>query len=237
MFFPFVGDRPEPGLGRPELDTVSYVVCDLISRMNTLWPLLVSGGLGIGGALLGTWLTQRAATKRETANWERELQRETARWSREDQSRAFDHRREAYVDFFDELGRVQELVFTLGAGEASGEDYFELLEDWRYAAYKKLQTLALYATPTVAPLAAEAYKATAEWGDNARWGDNAIYGGGRRSLGEADDTENRQVSDSQQASLERKRQFLKGQEFAEKTKNRLLVGIRADLGVPDYPQA
>ena len=115
--------------------------------MDTLWPLLVSGGLGIGGTLLGSWLTQRGATKRETENWERELQREKARWLREDEARAFDHRREAYVDFFEELGRIQELVSDLGAGEASGEDYFELREDWRYDAWKKLQTVALYATP------------------------------------------------------------------------------------------
>lgn len=199
--------------------------------MNTLWPLLVSGGLGIGGTLLGSWLTQRGATKREMTNWERELQREKARWSREDKARAFDHRREAYVDFFEELGRIQELVSIFGAGEASGEDYFELGEDWRYAAWKKLQTVALYATPTVGPLALEAYDATAEWGDKASYGD------GRQPLGDADDTENRQVSDSQQASLERKRQFSKRQELAEEAKSSLLMAIRADLGVPDARQA
>jgi hypothetical protein len=199
--------------------------------MDTLWPLLVSGGLGIGGTLLGSWLTQRGATKREMANWERELQREKARWSREDEARAFDHRREAYVDFFEELGRIQKLVSTLGAGEASGEDYFELNEDWRYAAWKKLQTVTLYATPTAGPLALEAYKATAEWGDKANYGD------GRRPLDDADDTENRQVSDSQQASLERERQFVKRQELAEEAKNSFLMAIRADLGMPDERRA
>jgi hypothetical protein len=223
---------PEFGVYSPaESDSVSNVVRDLIPRMDTLLPLLVSGGLGIGGTLLGSWLTQRGATQREMANWERDLQREKARWSRDDEASAFDHRREAYVDFFEELGRIQELVSTLGAGESSGEDYFELDEDWRYAAWKKLQTVAMYATPTVGPLAFEAYEATAEWGDKARYGD------GRRPLGDADDTEDRQVSDIQQASLERKRQFPKRQELAEETKNSLLIAIRADLGVPDERQA
>lgn len=64
------------------------------------WITLAVAALGIAGTLGGAWLTQRRADKRETANWNRELEREQARWAREDTARTFEHRRQAYVDFY-----------------------------------------------------------------------------------------------------------------------------------------
>lgn len=138
-----------------------------------LWvPLLVAalGLLGaIAGTLIGVIVTQRMANKREHESWERETARERERWQREDEALTFEHRRVAYVEFFEALRKMQVRV-EWHAMKLAGEEHAELEDDWQTDAWEKLQHLELYATPRVGSLATEAFRATSEWGRNTSYG-------------------------------------------------------------------
>ena len=61
-------------------------------------------GLGVlgtlAGGVIGGVITQRRADRREDKAWARDRAREHERWTREDGARTFEHRREAYIDFY-----------------------------------------------------------------------------------------------------------------------------------------
>ncbi len=122
-------------------------------------------------ALFGVWLTQRRADKRDDATFARELARERERWVREDQARTFEHRRTAYVEFYDSLRKMGLCVHDHGYGLSEDcDEGDELPFGWQTDAWEKLQHLELYASPTVAQLASKAYSTTYSWGHNARHG-------------------------------------------------------------------
>ena len=137
--------------------------------MNTtpLWVPLVVAGLGligtVVGAISGVLITQRRSDKREDASWEREWDRERAGWEREDEARTFEHRRDAYADFYQSLRAMTRRAYDHGLGH-SDDDGVELPEGWQSHTFERLQHLNLYATPKVRALASEAYSAAWRWG-------------------------------------------------------------------------
>src|SRR4051794_25875021 len=115
-----------------------------------LWLPLVVAGLGLLGTIVGTiggvLVAQRRADQRESVNWSRERERERAIWSREDAARTFEHRREAYTDFYEAVRAMASRASTA----VYGSSRFELEFDWFQPTYEKLQHLRVYATPSVA---------------------------------------------------------------------------------------
>ena len=136
-----------------------------------LWLTLIVAALGPASALFGVWITQRRADRREDATFARERAREQARWQREDESLTFEHRREAYAEFYESLRKMQLAAYDHGMG-LSAWDTREIPEGWQTDTWEKLQHLELYATPNVASLAKEAYSATWRWGHNTRFGED-----------------------------------------------------------------
>lgn len=173
--------------------------------MNTtpLWVPLVVAALGLVSTGVGIVVTQVMANRRERANWTRELERERQRWQREDEALTFEHRRIAYVEFFEALRKMQVSVEELAMGPRLGETHAQLDDDWQINAWEKLQHLELYATPRVGFLAREAFLATLRWGENTEPGE----------FGRTD--------------------YRKRESLADGTKAVLLLAIRADLRVPD----
>ena len=137
--------------------------------MNTtpLWVPLVVTALGFVGIVV----TQFIANRRERKNWDRERKRERERWSREDQARTFEHRRAAYVEFYESLRSMQGRVYSHVSEEAYGPP--ELEEDWGLDAWEKLQ---VWSCTRRRVSATEAWKATSEWGQRTQLGkiDNAF---------------------------------------------------------------
>ncbi|MFI9643947.1 hypothetical protein ACIG87_28525 [Micromonospora sp. NPDC051925] len=117
-----------------------------------LWvPLLVAAmgffgtvAAGVGGVLL----TQRHTAHREKVAYERERERERERWARDDQARTFEHRREAYAKFYEELSTLWRK-----ARENAFEGGEPLPNSWGESAFPKLYELSLYASAEVASVA------------------------------------------------------------------------------------
>jgi hypothetical protein len=152
--------------------------------MTPLWVPLVVAAAGLVGTLGGVWLTQRRADRREEVawnrererereRWEREDERERARWEREDAARTFDHRRDAYTEFYESLRDMAFAAYNHGMGLRDEEE----LGEWQLPTYQKLQHLHVYATPAVAEAAGDAYSAAWHWGANTAFGrdDAAFY--------------------------------------------------------------
>lgn len=112
-----------------------------------LWLTLIVAALGPGGALLGVWLTQRRADRRDDATFARELARERERWAREDQARTFEQRRTAYVEFYEALRAM--MVRAYGHGLGLSDEGDELPEGWQTPPFQAAQRLEVYATPDV----------------------------------------------------------------------------------------
>lgn len=151
-------------------------------RLNTtpLWVPLLVAGLGLAGTILGTvsgvLLTQRRSDRREALNWKLQREREREAWAREDVARTFEHRRQAYGDFYVSLKAMALRAYNHGIGRGDDEDE-ELPEGWHFPTFQRLQHLELYATPTVAVKAGEAYTAVWRWGHSTKNGedDEAFY--------------------------------------------------------------
>src|SRR5262249_19217586 len=115
-------------------------------------------GMGLvgtaSGGIAGIVLTQRKADRREQQTWDRERERERERWEREDGARTFEHRREAYVDFYTS---VKVLVEKLSYESA-------LDGDWQTEAYQKLQRVEFYADHDLCVAARKTYFAAYNWG-------------------------------------------------------------------------
>jgi hypothetical protein len=149
-------------------------IAALLSSMDStpLWvPLVVAaaGVIGtIGAGIGGIVVTQRHADRRDNRTWERVGERERERWAREDESRTFEHRRQSYADFYESLKDMARTAYDHGYGFTEEP---ELPPDWQSAAFRKLQRLSLYATPTVAEAASRAYNAAWRWGHEIKYDD------------------------------------------------------------------
>jgi hypothetical protein len=117
---------------------------------------LASAGIAVlgtlGGSLGGVLVTQRWADRREDKAQ-----------AREDEARTFEHRREAYADFYEAVQAMARLAHLHGM--VLTED---LPDDWYSEAYGKLSRLILYADRSVAIAASEAYRAAWYWGMNLK---------------------------------------------------------------------
>jgi hypothetical protein len=118
----------------------------------------------VAAGVAGVLITQRRSDRREDNAWQRERRRERERWAREDEARTFEHRREAYVEFYESLKTMARLAYDHGFG-FTGEP--ALPQDWHAATFQKLQRLSIYATPLVARAASAAYGAAWQWGHYA----------------------------------------------------------------------
>jgi hypothetical protein len=125
-------------------------------------PIVVAA-LGIAGTIIGVALTQRQANTRDALAW----QRQKEQCQRDDMARTFDHRRDAYVNFYEALRDMAFMIYNHGMGLADEPDasYEGSLPDgFQLPAYRSLQHLEVYATPDVALFAAEAYSKAWWWG-------------------------------------------------------------------------
>jgi hypothetical protein len=129
-----------------------------------VWVLLAVAGFGVLGTLAGVLVTQRWSDRRETANREREHDRQREQWRREDDARTFDHRRIAYSDFYESLQRMARRAYDFGMGLSDEVAEGELPFDWQLDTFNKFQQLLLYATPSVAQAANDAYEAAWRFG-------------------------------------------------------------------------
>lgn len=145
-----------------------------------LWVPLVVAGLGLLGTVLGTiggvLITQRLSDRREAVAWDRERDRQREQWAREDAARTFEHRRQAYSDFYESLKAMALRAYSYGVG-LGDDDEEELPEGWQFPTFQRLQQLDLYGTPTVALTAHEAYTVVWRWGVGTKFGedDEAFY--------------------------------------------------------------
>ena len=104
-----------------------------------LWVPLVVAGIGVAGTLTagiaGGLITQRWSDRREVNAWTREREREHERWTREDEARTFEHRRQAYTDFYEAVKALAKTAYDHGYGFTEEP---ELREGWQSDAFAKL---------------------------------------------------------------------------------------------------
>jgi hypothetical protein len=72
-----------------------------------LWVPLAVAALAVAGTLAGVISTQAWNSRLEERRWAREAERLREAQAREDVNRTYEHRRAAYVDFLQELERLQ----------------------------------------------------------------------------------------------------------------------------------
>jgi hypothetical protein len=162
----------------------------------------------LSGAIAGTAITQRQANRREDEAWTRERERELENRAREDEARTFEHRREAYADFYEAIQAMARMAYLHGI--ILSED---LPDDWYSDAFGKLSRLIMYADRKVAIAASDAYTAAWYWGMNS--GMKSKQGAVRSSI---DD------------ELE---EFNKGWGEYQGAESKLLVVIREALSIPE----
>lgn len=137
-----------------------------------LWVPLVVAGIGVAGTLTagiaGGLITQRWSDRREVNAWTREREREHERWTREDEARTFEHRRQAYTDFYEAVKALAKTAYDHGYGFTEEP---ELREGWQSDAFAKLARLEFYADRPVATAASAAYGAAWSWGQYGNFND------------------------------------------------------------------
>ena len=210
-----------------------------VKNTTPLWvPLLVAGIAVLGtlsGAIAGAVITQRQANRREDKTWARERERERESRAREDEARTFEHRREAYADFYEAVKAMARMAYAHGSGEGenprlarlAGDDpplpggdpplpggNPPLPGDWYSEAFGKLSRLSLYADRRVAAAASTAYTAAWDWGMNSK-------------MGELDETA------SEGAFSDELEEFNKGWGEYQDAELKLLVVIREALSIPE----
>lgn len=137
---------------------------------------LAAAALGIAGTILGVVLAQQQASKRDAVAW----QRQQRQWERDDEARTFDHRRDAYVDFYEQLRDMALIIYNHGMGLSDEPDQVlldGLPEGFQSSAFRSLQRLQIYATDAVALAASGAYSTCWRWGSAATYGkdDDGFY--------------------------------------------------------------
>lgn len=155
-----------------------FDVCGLDCRHHgrvsstPLWVPLAVAGLGVlgtlAGGVVGGAITQRRADRREGKAWARDREREHERWAREDEARTFEHRREAYIDFYAAVKALARKAYGHGYGFT---DEPELPEGWQDDAAGKLHRLEFYADRELAAAASKAYGAAWSWGVYGKYDD------------------------------------------------------------------
>jgi hypothetical protein len=184
-----------------------------VSTNTPLWvPLVVAGIAVLGtlsGAVAGAVIAQHQANRREDKTWLRERERERENRAREDEARTFEHRREAYSDFYEAVKAMARMVYDT----LSEED--DLPDDWYSEAFGKLSRLSLYADRRVAFAASDAYTAAWYWGMNMREGQR---------------DENMSEAAAVEAELE---VFNKGWGKYQQAERELLVLMREALSIPE----
>ena len=148
-----------------------------MTSTTPLWVPLAVAGLGITGTLFGVFLTQRQANKSDALVWERNQQQ----WDRDDALRTFDHRRDAYVAFYEAVTDMTLAIYNHGIGKSAKPDDSDdggMPEGFHLPAHRALQRLRIYATPTVTEAAEDAYGHAWLWGSSARYSqpDHDFYG-------------------------------------------------------------
>jgi hypothetical protein len=126
----------------------------------------VAGTLTAG--IVGGLVTQRWSERRESDAWSRERERERERWAREDEARTFEHRRHAYVEFYEAVKALARTAYSHCYGFT---DEPELPEGWQDDAAAKLTRLQFYADRPVAAAASAAYGAAWSWGQYGKYDD------------------------------------------------------------------
>jgi hypothetical protein len=133
-------------------------------------PLIVAG-IGVAGTLTagiaGGLITQRWADRREARAWAREREHEHERWAREDEARTFEHRRQAYADFYEAVKALAKTAYSHGYGFTEPE----LPEGWQSDAFTRLSRLEFYAGRPVAAAASAAYDAAWSWEQFGKYDD------------------------------------------------------------------
>lgn len=172
-----------------------------------LWLTLVVAALGPGSALFGVWLTQRRADKRDDATFVRELARERERWQREDQARTFENRRVAYAEFYESLRKTGVRIHDHGYGLSDDQD-----EEGRLPADWQLDAWEKLQYLEIYASLRVSQLARNAYDTMYRWGDQA-----RHDVLGTTHFDNEDVADAAKALL--------------------LTAIRADLKVPDGPEA
>lgn len=177
----------------------------MILSVNAALPSLIIAALGIAATLAGTLggvlLTQRSADRRERALW-----------AREDELRTFEHRRIAYVDFYQANVDAQRSAAAYFSARGRGDDTVEWppyppLRAALALAEQRREVLAMYATPRVTTLARKAQEAY-----------RMLVLEARRQWEPDDDHDD---------------QFKKRMDKCDTAASELLKAIRADLGVPN----
>jgi hypothetical protein len=95
----------------------------------------------VSGGIAGIVLTQRKADQREKDAWDRQREREREQWARDDEARTFEHRREAYIDFYSGVKVLERGAYELTKENSTASEY----KDSPVEAYKNLQRLEFYA--------------------------------------------------------------------------------------------
>ncbi|MBL7256424.1 hypothetical protein [Paractinoplanes lichenicola] len=108
-----------------------------------LWVSVLVAGMGVLGTLGGVLITQRRADKRESESRGREREIERERWRREDVARAFEHRREACVEFHASVRSARDELFR--EFHPAPTDESRAIELGREA-FKRYTTLTLYSS-------------------------------------------------------------------------------------------
>jgi hypothetical protein len=163
---------------------------DRVTCVNaTIWVPLVAATCAavgsLGGGLVGVLITQRKADRRERENRASELERERERWAREDDEKTFDHRRVAYVEFYESLRRAMGRVSDHGIG-LSDDGSEQLPSGWQAEAWEKLQIVDVYGAPGISMLGIQAYLATLRWGGTTVYNqDDAKFRKGEAAADEA----------------------------------------------------
>lgn len=137
-----------------------------------LWIPLFVAAIGVAGTLIagiaGAVLAHRWADRRDDKTWAREREREHERWRREDEARTFDHRRDAYEDFYEGVKALAKRSYDHGYGF---DDTPELPFNWNQDAAAKLNRLKIYVDRRTYIAAERAYDAAFWWGHHTKYND------------------------------------------------------------------
>jgi hypothetical protein len=123
--------------------------------------------MGVAGTLGGVLITQRRADQREESIRKQERKREQERWDREDQLRTFEHRRDAYIAYFEAVKAMGLRVLLHGQGKRPETD---LEPGWWSPAFDLLNKLLIFADSGVAEAAGAAYACARNWGEKTSYG-------------------------------------------------------------------